>query len=540
MKPLVRIASLCLVLLLPAGAAYWAHRSEMTFLWWVFPASVPVSLALLGLWHLVFGAAPFRTRLRRILSAAAGLLLLGFAASRTIRYEGSSSGSSYPAFAWVWEERRDVPAGAAQPGPKAAGPESAAAAVLPPGAAGELHDFLGPGRDGAWETPAFATDWTTRPPALLWRRSVGKGWSSFTVAGGRALTQQQIGDDEHVTCLDLASGADLWSHRDPGTRLLLERAENGGAAMGGDGPRATPTIHEGRVYAMGGTGLANCLELETGRLLWSRHLLRELGGIAHRWGMASSPLFLRDEQLVVFAGPDKPGPTLVACDPATGETRWVNEGSGASYSSPRLVELAGARQILSVNCADVSGIDPATGETLWSHPWPGTFPKVGQPLVLPRDRVLVTASYGVGSLLVEVGRGPSGGLSAERIWKSTQLKTKFSSAAVLGDHAYGLDEGRLACIALADGKRVWKTEKFGFGQHLLFGEDLLVQTEPGDVVIGRVGPEGFAESGRIAALSSMTWNTPAVAGRILLVRNDREAAAWLLPEAAPAPAPAPR
>lgn len=305
--------------------------------------------------------------------------------------------------------------------------------------------------------------------------------------------------------------------------------------MGGDGPRATPTIHEGRVYAMGGTGLANCLELETGRLLWSRHLLRELGGIAHRWGMASSPLFLRDEQLVVFAGPDKPGPTLVACDPATGETRWVNEGSGASYSSPRLVELAGARQILSVNCADVSGIDPATGETLWSHPWPGTFPKVGQPLVLPRDRVLVTASYGVGSLLVEVGRGPSGGLSAERIWKSTQLKTKFSSAAVLGDHAYGLDEGRLACIALADGKRVWKTVKFGFGQHLLFGEDLLVQTEPGDVVIGRVGPEGFAESGRIAALSSMTWNTPAVAGRILLVRNDREAAAWLLPEAAPAP-----
>ncbi len=122
--------------------------------------------------------------------------------------------------------------------------------------------------------------------------------------------------------------------------------------------------------------------------------------------------------------------------------------------------------------------------------------------------------------------------SAEQIWKTTYLKTKFSSAAVIGDHAYGLDEGRLACIGLADGKRVWKKDKFGFGQHLLFGEWLLVQTEPGDVVIGKLGPEGFAESGRIPALSSMTWNTPALAGRVLLVRNDVEASAWLLPEPA--------
>jgi outer membrane protein assembly factor BamB len=528
MKTAARRASLALILLLPPLTAVWVHRSEMTFLWWIVPGSVALALLMLGAWYLLFGQAPARRRWFRVSITAAGTLTVGFILSLLVRYEGSSSGSSFPVFAWAWEERGDPPLPPSSP-PALPAP---AASALPSGAVADVVDFLGPDRDGMWDRPSFNTDWTAHPPTLLWRRPIGKGWSSFTVAGGHALTQQQIGDDEHVTSLDVATGLDRWSHADPQTRLLLERAENGGAAMGGDGPRATPVVDGNRVFTMGGTGIVNCLELETGRLVWSRHLLRDLGGIAHRWGMANSPLILTNPPLVVFAGPDKPGPTLVACDPATGETRWTYEGGGASYSSPRLLTLGGVEQIVSVNYTDVSGLDPETGRVLWTHPWPLEFPKVGQPLLLSGDRLLVTASYGAGSLLLAVKRDSSGTFSAEQIWKTTYLKTKFSSAAVIGDHAYGLDEGRLACIGLADGKRVWKKDKFGFGQHLLFGEWLLVQTEPGDVVIGKLGPAGFTESGRIPALSSMTWNTPAVAGRVLLVRNDVEASAWLLPEPA--------
>lgn len=523
MKRLLRTASLAAVVALVPATALWVHRSEMTHLWWVVPGAAAVSLVLFGVWYAVCGRAPVPIRLRRCRIALLSFLVLGSAAFLLLRYEGSTSGSSFPKFSWVWE----------RPGTAAPllSPDSSSEAEDVPAIPGaeDLHDFLGPNRDGMWKAPAFGTDWTAHPPELLWRRPLGKGWSSFTVSTAFALTQQQIGDDEHVTCIDLATGRDLWSHADPQTRLLLERAENGGAAMGGDGPRATPTIHGDRVYTMGSTGIVNCLDLESGDLVWSRHLLRDLGAETQRWGMANSPLILAKEQLVVFAGPDRNGPTLVACDLGSGETRWIAEGSGASYSSPRLLTLAGTAQIASVNYADVSGIDPATGATLWRHPWPGTFPKVGQPIALSGDRLLVTASYGAGSLLLKLSRNEDGSFAVEPLWKSTYLKTKFSSAAVVGDHAYGLDEGRLACIDLATGKRVWKNEKFGFGQHLLFGDRLLVQTEAGDVVIGRVAPEGFAETGRLHALSSMTWNTPAVAGRVLLARNDREATAWLLP-----------
>lgn len=510
-----------LILILISGPAVfgWVILQEMTFLNWVLPA---VGMLWLASLYLAFGAAPWRTRLRSLALIAAGILVAGFVASRLVRYEGSASGSSFPRLSWVWSPPVLAPVPVTV---------AATSVIDPAAAATDLKDFLGPNRDGIRNEIPFGTDWEATPPQLLWRRPVGKAWSSFVVSGNRAFTQQQVGDNEQITCLELSTGKDLWHHVDAQTRLLLEREENGGAAMGGDGPRATPTLDEGKIYAMGGTGIITCLDLETGRTLWSRNLIKELGGGGiHRWGMATSPLILPEGNGIVFAGPEKPGPTLVACDPDTGKNLWIYEGGGASYSSPRLMTFSGVRQIVSVNAIDVSGVDPATGKELWRHPWPGRFPKVAQPIAYGDDRLLVTASYGVGSLLLRISSS-GGTFTVEQLWKTTRMKTKFSSAAVLGDHAYGLDEGRLACIDLATGERVWKNEKFGFGQHLLFKDRLLVQAESGDVVIGRVSPEGFVEQGRLKALSSMTWNTPALAGRFLLVRNDREAACYLLPPA---------
>jgi outer membrane protein assembly factor BamB len=534
MKRRLRLPLFLLILVPGPALIVWVIRQEMTFLNWFLPAVVLIWLGLLGVWYLVFGSGSGKTRVLRFGLVVAGFLAAGFLASRLLRYEGSAGGSSFPRFSWIWE-KPTVASGPVTGAPLDLAPPVANDSAPPNGdisITAELHDFLGPDRDGIWEDLPFNPDWTAHPPELLWRRPIGRGWSSFVVSGRRAITQQQVGDDEHITCLDLLTGAVLWHHRDPQVRLLLERAENTGAAMGGDGPRGTPTIHGGKVYAMGATGIINCLELESGRLIWSRHLIRELGGGIQRWGMATSPLVLPDGRGIVFAGPESPGPTLIACDPLSGETGWTYEGGGASYSSPRLMTFGGVLQIVSINATDVSGIDPATGRELWRHPWPGKFPKVAQPIAYGEDGLLVTASYGVGSLLLRITKaGPDSPFTVGEQWKTTRIKTKFSSPAIFGDHAYGLDEGRLACIDLATGERVWKNEKFGFGQHLLFGDRLLVQTERGDVVVGRVSPEKFHEEGRLAALSSMTWNTPALAGPYLLVRNDREAACYRLPPA---------
>jgi outer membrane protein assembly factor BamB len=308
-----------------------------------------------------------------------------------------------------------------------------------------------------------------------------------------------------------------------------EKAENEGAAMGGDGPRSTPTIFGERVFSLGSTGIANCLNIDDGELLWTRNVIKEYDGEVQRWGSANAPLVIPDENLVIFAGTDKPGATLIACDIDTGESRWVYQGSGASYSSPRIMTFSGVEQLISVNAKDVTGLSIKDGKELWKYEWSGNFPKVGQALRADENLLLVTASYGIGSPLLEISKKGEQ-WEVTKVWNSTRMKTKFSSAAIIDQHAYGLDEGRLACIDLKTGKKVWKGEKFGFGQHLLFGNQLLIQAEKGYLATGTITPEGFTETGRIEALDSMTWNVPAIAGRLLLVRNDREAACYLLPE----------
>ncbi len=135
--------------------------------------------------------------------------------------------------------------------------------------------FLGPHRNSIVEQPGLARDWKAQAPQRLWFRPVGAGWSGFAVAGGRAITQEQRGEDETVVCYDLLSGAPLWSHAYPAHFQ---------SSLGGEGPRATPTIVGQRVYALGSTGILNCLDLETGKLLWSKDIVQDESNQGERMG----------------------------------------------------------------------------------------------------------------------------------------------------------------------------------------------------------------------------------------------------------------
>ena len=530
MRTFLRYFTLLAIVLLCAGAVLSITSTGMTMMNWMYPLVALAALFLLGLWFLGFGPGIFKTRVKQFFIALGCFLLLGILGVLLLRYEGSTSGSSFPKFRFVWQ-KPDTAEPIAEPLVQS-GLSTNERRIL--GAAADLKTIFGPARNGIWEAPSFATDWSTTQPKLLWRRAVGKGWSSFVVAGNRAITQEQAGDEERVLCLNIATGKEIWHYDDLETRLLLIKEENAGARMGGDGPRATPSIHEAKVYAVGATGIANCLSLETGKKIWSRHMIDEFGGETQRWGIANAPLVLPELKAVLFAGTDfvsgKSGVTYAALDLESGETKWTYRGEGASYASPRILTIHGVRQIVSVNRQSVSGIAPASGKEIWRHEWKGQFPKVGQPHLIGENRILVTASYGVGTRLIEIAKDGEG-WSTDEVWNSNRMKTKFSSAAIHKGWAWGLDEGRLAAISLEDGTKTYKKEKFGFGQNLLFGDHMLIQSEKGPVVIGKIGPEGFTETGRIEdALSSMTWNVPAVAGRILLVRNDREAACYLLPK----------
>jgi len=245
-----------------------------------------------------------------------------------------------------------------------------------------------------------------------------------------------------------------------------------------------------------------------------------------------SPLVFEDT--VVVTGGLCNGPTVLAYCGSDGEPLWRAGSDKASYASPILTTLAGRHAVLSRNAASLTAHDPATGELLLNFPWTNDkWPKAAQPVVFEGNRVFLSAGYGAGCLLLEVKADADGKLVATQLWRNLLMKTQFNSAAVRDGFLYGLDDGLLACIEITTGERKWKDGRYGSGQTLLVDDLLIIQSEPGALVLAEAKPGAFEELGRIPALSAKTWNHPTLAGRYLLVRNSEEMAGYELPIARP-------
>ncbi len=468
---------------------------------------VLVSGLLFALWLLFASRLPWRLRLALL---AAGLaLVVGLRATLEVR---GVTGDLIPILAWRWSESE-------------AGDEvGVGRAVLAPAGTPSFPQFLGSRRDGTLRGPELARDWHAQPPVEIWRRPVGEGWAGFAVARGLAVTLEQHGDEERVVAYDLATGEPRWSHSD---EALYDNT------VGGVGPRTVPTIVGETVYTVGATGILNALDLATGRELWRHDTVAEHDGSIGDWGKAISPLVT--DGLVLVSPGGSVGPTLVAYDAEDGELRWQAGDDESSYSSPLLTTLAGRRQVVLLSRNQVAGYDPEGGGVLWTTPWPNTQPNVAQPLVLGDDRLLVSAGYGIGAKLYRIGPGSGpgevggDGLVAETIWRSPRLKSKFANYVEHEGAVYGLDDGVLVCLDLATGDRRWKRGRYGHGQLLLVGDLLLVQTEKGEIVLIEPDPEGLRELGSFPVFDGKTWNPPALAGDLLVLRTHREAVALRLP-----------
>ena len=389
--------------------------------------------------------------------------------------------------------------------------------AIAPHAAASWPGFRGPSRDGIVTGAArIKTDWKASPPVELWRGPVGPGWSSFAVGNGRIYTQEQRGEFEVVACYDAATGKPVWIHRD--TARFWE--SNAGA-----GPRGTPTLHHGRVYTLGATGIANSLDAVTGAVIWTRNAASDTGAKLPDWAFASSPLVVDDLVIVATSG------RLAAYELATGAPRWVQTEGGGSYSSPQMVNLGGVAQIVFLDYAGASGFAPADGKELWQHSWPGG--KILQPALTADGALLITTgdmSGGVGVRRLAVANGPDG-WTAKEVWTSNGMKPYFNDIATHHGYAFGFDGGILACIDLEDGKRKWKGGRYGRGQLLLLADQdlLLVLSEEGELALVSAVTGQFTEIARFPAMDGKTWNHPVLAGDLLLVRNGQEMVAFRLP-----------
>lgn len=395
--------------------------------------------------------------------------------------------------------------------------------------------FLGEHRDGSVEEREFAIPKSSEDVKPLWNIGIGEGWSSFAVADQIAVTLEQRDQRECVTAYRMEDGELLW---------IVEHEAMHSHPLGGTGPRSTPTIANGCVYAQGATGRVWCLDLISGEVIWQVDLL-DLAGwdqtaseTAITWGRSGSPLLVDDLCVVPLGGDSRSDPrSLVAFDAASGEVRWKAGDDQISYASPQLLSLTGERQIVIVNENTITGHAIGSGAELWQTDWAGqSNGGANCSSVIPagKNRFFIGKGYGVGSALIEVDTDDSGdGLVAEDVWRSNRImKTKFNHAVIHSGAAYGLSNGALQAINLESGERLWEQSRgsrSGQGQVIRAGDTLIVQEEMGDILLVAADPHEYRELVRLQALDHKTWNVPSLIGNVLLVRNSVEAMALQLP-----------
>ena len=499
-SPKIRWWPAILVLVVSALAVIWVRAQTD----WAFQKRnltvapiILATVALLLVWWMCFSRARMRLRLC-ITVGLIGSLALGAALFR-IR---GVSGDLVPILEFRWA----LPA-TYEPAPTASTVERFDIST------NSFPQFLGPERNGVLRGPHLDTNWTAYPPTVIWRQKLGAAWSGFAVVGKVCVTQEQRGEDECVVAYELVTGKQLWLHSGKARY---------NTAIAGEGPRATPTISSNRVFACGSTGILNCIDLATGRLKWTRNVVAETGGKIPEWGFASSPLLVEDR--VIVHGGEGAQHSLFAFRAEDGQPVWSAGEFQPSYASPSLATLADVPQVLAFNHRRISAHDPATGKVLWDRPWGSGNAVCSTPVLVDSNRVVFSSGYGYGAELIQISQDAAGNLSAERLWKSPRMKAKFAHLFAHEGFLYGLDDGVFACVDLQDGSQHWKEGRYGHGQGLLVNDLYVLMAESGELVVLRPTPESPNELARLRVFDAKTWNPIALAGDLLLVRNDQEAA----------------
>ena len=497
---------------------------------------VLIWVALFSRWSLLTKAA--------VLIPAFGLIG-GFVASIRSMDLNGDIGITFE-YKWQPTQAERVAAHRAQ---QATIPSEAPIAALPAITPEDMPAYRGVNRDGVVIGPQIRTAWDTAPKPL-WQQPVGEGYASIAIVGDLLVTIEQRETNEAVVCYQASTGRELWSHKYPAKFW---------EAMGGPGPRSTPTIDGDLVVAQGAEGELVCLELATGQVRWSKNLLKQFNLPNTQWGLTSSPLIIENRVIANAGG--RRGDGLVAFDRSSGDVLWTSAGLTASaaaepvattttappamdeaghaavpeagqnrpgYSSPTLVTIHGVLQILNFDGTGLRGHDPDSGKELWFHPHEnGPAVNAGQPILFDDGRVFISCSYDIGCAMIQITHeGEAWGVT--KLWENKNMRCKFTSPVLFEGNIYGLDEGILVCLDPQTGDRKWKKGRYNHGQLMLTNGILVVLTEDGRCVFVKPNPQGLQELGEFPALSSdyKTWNPPALVRGKLYVRNHHDMAAY--------------
>jgi len=376
--------------------------------------------------------------------------------------------------------------------------------------------FLGPTRNGVYPGNDLAEKWPKEGPVVVWKKAVGQGFSGPAVAGGKLILFHRVNNREIVDCLKATNGAAVWQFEYP----TAYRDDFGFD----EGPRATPSISDGRVYTFGAEGMVHCLDIETGKQLWSADTKAKFGAPKGYFGMACSPLVEGGVLLLNIGGEDDAG--IVAFDRVSGQLKWRASADKASYSSPVAATVDGKRRVFFFTRSGLASVDPADGRVCFDYPWrPAESASVSAatPLVID-DYIFISACYGAGAILLRVH-----GDEAEKVWSAEDvLSNHYATSVYYEGCLYGID-GRtdpgyqpgasLRCVDLKTGKLRWKDDSVGAATITLASGQLLILTEKGELIRARATPEKFEPNARAQVFPAHMRAFPALAGGYLFARG---------------------
>ena len=373
-----------------------------------------------------------------------------------------------------------------------------------------------------------------------WRQPISAGYSGPTVANGKVYVSGRNDKPKQVEtiyCFDSKSGKPIWNISYPAIYTVGYTA----------GPRASITIDDDKAYALGAMGMLHCLKADDGEVIWKKDLDAQYNISKSKrmpiWGIACSPIIYGDLVIIVVGGDN--GAALVAFNKTTGEEVWRSLEDPIQYSSPVLTKQNGKDVLVCWTGASVAGLDPLTGAPYWQHPFPPSRMPIGIATPIIKDRKIFLTSFYDGSMMLEMSDQD---MTVKELWSArgpNERKTKalhsiISTPIWIDDYIYGVDSyGQLRCLRAADGKRIWESQKavakerWGTVHFVSHGDDVWMFNEQGEIIVGRLSPEGLEEFSRVKIIeptkpqlpsrrAGVCWSHPAFADRSIFARNDDE------------------
>jgi outer membrane protein assembly factor BamB len=425
--------------------------------------------------------------------------------------------------------------------------------------ADDWPQWFGPKRDCVWRETGLLDKFPEKGIKAQWRTPIGAGYAGPAVAGGKVYVTDRLLDKgvvnpanpfgrnavsgtDRVLCLDEKTGEILWKHEYPSKYEVAYPA----------GPRTTPIVQGGKVYALGTMGELLCLDAAKGTVLWSKDFAKDFNAPVPQWGFSASPLLDGDRLICLVGGKDH---VAVAFDKENGKVLWhALTANEPGYCPPMIFDVGGKRQLIIWHPQAVNGLDPESGKVLWSEPF---AVKAGLTIPTPRldgNRLFVSSFYN-GSMMLQFkaddakptvlwkGKQFKPGLGSEMPEKTEGLHCIMSTPILRDGHIYGVcSYGELRCLKADTGERVWQSlaltggtqaDKDRWNNAFIVpqGDRFFFFTEKGDVVIGRLTPRGYEEVSRTNILKPdnkmargrlVIWSHPAFAGKCIFARNDHE------------------